>query len=44
MLRQGNGLFLDDVSVKDIAKALKVKITVVEQSGTGLINGLCGKL
>lgn len=44
MLREGNGLFLDDVSVKDIAKALKVKVTIVEQNGIGLINGLCGKL
>ncbi len=43
MLREGNGLFLDDVSVKDVEKALNVKITIVEQNGTALINALCGK-
>ena len=40
MLREGNGLFLDDVSVKDLKKALGVKITVVEQNGIALIDAL----
>ena len=40
MLREGNGLFLDDVSVKDLQKALGVKITVVEQNGIALIDAL----
>ena len=44
MLREGKGAFLDDLSVKDLKKALKVKkITVVDQSGDALVRAMAGK-
>lgn len=43
MLREGNGIFLDDYTVDDIKKALKVKkITVVSPFGDDTVAALAG--
>jgi len=40
MLRQGEDCFLDDVTVRDIEEALKVKIRVVSNDGNDLIKAI----
>jgi putative radical SAM enzyme (TIGR03279 family) len=42
MLRAGESVFLDDVTVEDVEKALGVAIRVVEQDGADLIRAMCG--
>ncbi len=36
MLKEGEGLFLDDMSVKDLAEALGTRVVVVEATPQGI--------
>lgn len=40
VLREGRDVFLDDVSLKDIESALRIKVKVIEPTPDGLIKGL----
>ncbi len=42
MLRSGEEVFLDDVTVSDMEKALQVKIDIVKSSGYDFVNGILG--
>ena len=42
MLRSGERVFLDDVSVDDVERALGVPVTAVEQAGYELLDAMCG--
>lgn len=42
MLRHGENVFLDDVTLQDVSAALGVEIRVVEQDGADLIRAICG--
>ncbi len=42
MLRAGESVFLDDVTVEDVEKALGVAVRVVEQDGADLVRAMCG--
>lgn len=38
MLRSGEPVFLDDVTVKEVENALQIKVSIVESSGNDLVN------
>jgi len=40
MLRHGEGVFLDDVTVEDVQEALGVSVRTVEQDGADLVNAI----
>lgn len=42
MLRHGEGVFLDDVTVEDVSAALGVPVRVVRQDGEDLFDAMCG--
>ena len=42
MLRSGERVFLDDVSVDDVERELGVPVTAVEQDGYELCDAICG--
>lgn len=41
MLRAGESVFLDDVTIDDIQKALQTKVRIVKSNGSALIDVLC---
>ncbi len=43
MLRHGGDVFLDDLHVSDVEKALGVRVTVVEQDGFDLLDAILGR-
>ncbi|MCL2200626.1 MAG: DUF512 domain-containing protein [Oscillospiraceae bacterium] len=43
MLRRGEDVFLDDVTVSDVSKALGVPVRVVEQDGADLLEAFLGR-
>ncbi len=43
MLRSGEDIFLDDVTVEEVEKALQVKTDIVKSSGYDFVNALLGK-
>ena len=43
MLRHGGDVFLDDVHVSDVERALGVPVTVVEQDGYDLLDAMLGR-
>lgn len=43
VLRSGERVFLDDMTVEDLEKALQVKIDIVKSSGYGFIDSIAGK-
>lgn len=43
MLRHGGDVFLDDLHVSDVEKALGVPVTVVEQDGFDLLDAMLGR-
>ena len=42
MLRHGERVFLDDVSLDDVERALGVPVIPVEQDGYELLDAMCG--
>ena len=42
MLREGDGLFLDDMSTKELGKKLKIEVRVIESSPAGLYEAVKG--
>ncbi len=42
MLRQGEDVFLDDVTLKELEEKLNVKVKTVSNSGYDLIDAICG--
>jgi putative radical SAM enzyme (TIGR03279 family) len=42
MLRDGEGVFLDDVSLLDVSAALGIEVRVVEQDGAKLLRAMAG--
>jgi len=40
LLKDGEDLFLDDVSVKDISEILGVKVCVIESTPKGILQGI----
>ena len=42
MLRHGEGVFLDDVTLEDVTSALGVPVRVVRQDGRDLLAAMCG--
>lgn len=40
MLRSGESVFLDDVTVEDVEKTLQIKVSIVESSGNDFVNGI----
>jgi NifB/MoaA-like Fe-S oxidoreductase len=40
MLKSNEPVFLDDVTVSDVEKALQIKISIVESSGTDFVNNI----
>lgn len=42
MLRAGERVFLDDVSIDDVERELNVPVTAVEQDGYELLDAVCG--
>ena len=42
MLRSGEQVFLDDVSVEDVERELSVTVTAVGQDGYELLDAMCG--
>ncbi len=43
MLRHGEGVFLDDVTLEDVTAALGVPVRVVKQDGRDLLEAMCGR-
>lgn len=43
MLREYDGIFLDDVKVKDISEILGIEVEVIESSPAGLMEAISGK-
>ena len=43
MLRHGEGVFLDDVTLSDVTAALGVPVRVVKQDGYDLLEAICGR-
>ncbi len=43
MLRHGEGVFLDDVTLEDVTAALGVPVRVVRQDGYDLLEAMCGR-
>ncbi|MDR3277292.1 MAG: DUF512 domain-containing protein [Oscillospiraceae bacterium] len=43
MLRRGEDVFLDDVTLAELSDALGVAVRVVEQDGADLLRAMCGK-
>ena len=43
MLRHGEGVFLDDVTLEDVTAALGVPVRVVAQDGGDLLEAMCGR-
>ena len=43
MLRHGGDVFLDDLHVSDVERALGVPVTVVEQDGFDLLDAMLGR-
>jgi len=43
MLRHGGDVFLDDLRVVDVERALGVPVTVVEQDGFDLLESMVGR-
>ena len=43
MLRHGGDVFLDDLHVSDVERALGVPVTVVEQDGFDLLDAILGR-
>ena len=43
MLRHGEGVFLDDVTLDDVTAALGVPVRVVKQDGYDLLEAICGR-
>lgn len=43
MLRHGEGVFLDDVTLEDVSAALGVPVRVVAQDGHDLLAAMCGR-
>jgi NifB/MoaA-like Fe-S oxidoreductase len=43
MLRSGEQVFLDDYTISDLEQKLKVKISIVENSGKDFIAKVIGK-
>ena len=43
MLRHGEGVFLDDVTLDDVTAALGVPVRVVKQDGGDLFEAMCGR-
>ena len=43
MLRHGGDVFLDDLHVSDVEKALGIPVTVVEQDGFDLLDAMLGR-
>ena len=43
MLRHGGDVFLDDVHVSDVERALDVPVTVVDQDGYDLLDAMLGR-
>ncbi len=43
MLRHGEGVFLDDVTLEDVTAALGVPVRVVQQDGKDLLEAMCGR-
>ena len=43
MLRHGGDVFLDDVHVSDVERALGVPVTVVDQDGYDLLDAMLGR-
>ena len=44
MLRDGEEVFLDDVTLSELSGALQVKITVVKSGGQDLVDAILGNL
>lgn len=42
MLKSGEDIFLDDITVRELSEKLKVKVTIVENSGEDFINKIAG--
>jgi NifB/MoaA-like Fe-S oxidoreductase len=40
MLREGEDVFLDDITVLDVEKALQVKVDIVKSSGYDFLNAI----
>jgi NifB/MoaA-like Fe-S oxidoreductase len=38
MLKSGEPVFLDDMTVEDVEKTLQIKVSIVESSGTDFVN------
>ena len=43
MLRHGEGVFLDDVTIDELEEKLGVTVRIVEQDGDDLAKAFCGK-
>ena len=43
MLRSGERVFLDDVTVEELEKALQIKVRIVKSSGQDLVTAVTGK-
>ena len=42
-LRSGEAVFLDDVTVSDVEKALQVQVDIVKSSGYDFVNAILGE-
>lgn len=43
MMRSGESVFLDDITVKELENALQIKVRIVESSGCDFVNAVTGK-
>jgi len=43
MLRSGENVFLDDITVDEVESALQVKVVIVESNGEDFVNSIIGK-
>ena len=43
MMRSGERVFLDDVTVEELSETLQIPVTIVESSGKGLVEALVGR-
>ncbi|HIR75356.1 MAG TPA: DUF512 domain-containing protein [Candidatus Choladousia intestinipullorum] len=43
MMRSGESVFLDDITVKELENALQIKVRIVESSGRDFVNAVTGK-